>query len=60
VSFFPPVTMHDLRVTLPRMPRPATVRSLRHGRAYGFAWHEDRLTVEVPMLELFDAIQIVA
>ena len=58
VSFFPPVPMHDLRVTLPCTPQPSAVRSLRQGRDYAFSWQENSLTIEIPTLELFDAIQV--
>lgn len=57
-SFFPPVTMHDLRVDLPLARRPAAVHSLVHGKAYDHDWQGGTLTVQVPALDLFDAVRI--
>jgi hypothetical protein len=57
-SFFEPVTMHALQVEIAYPEKPATVRSLVHDAEYDHEWRQNRLTIHVPRLELFDAIQI--
>lgn len=58
VSFFAPTPMIDLTVTIPLAAPPATVRSLVAGGAYDHTWHDSTLTIHIPRLETFDAIQV--
>jgi hypothetical protein len=58
VSFFAPVTMHDVTVSFPYPHAPKTVRGLVGGASYHHQWEAGRLTVRVPRLEKFEAIRI--
>lgn len=58
VSFFAPVVMHDLEVSLACAKQPATVRSLVGGQPCDHTWQEGLLTLRLPRLELFDALRI--
>jgi hypothetical protein len=58
VSFFAPVTMHDLEVIVPYPHAPQRVRGLVSGEALAHAWDNGQLTLRVPRLESFEAIRI--
>jgi hypothetical protein len=58
VSFFAPILMSDLEVTVP-YPQPAQqVRGLVSGAPYMHQWADGRLTVQVPRLGNFEAIHV--
>jgi hypothetical protein len=58
VSFFAPVTMTNIEVAIPSPQQPKTLTSLVWGRSYNYTWQDGHLTVQIPRLELFDAIKI--
>jgi hypothetical protein len=58
VSFFEPVMMVDLEVAVEYAQTPAKVRSLVNQCEYESSWQDGRLTIRVPVLGLFDAIQV--
>jgi hypothetical protein len=58
VSFFAPVPMHDLTVTVPYPHTPKSVRGLVNGAPFAHQWAGGRLTVQVPHLEKFEAIRV--
>jgi hypothetical protein len=58
VSFFAPVPMHDLEITIPYSQAPEQVRGLVCGTAYVHQWADGRLTVWVPRLDKFEAVQV--
>ena len=55
-SFYPPVPLHDLQVTVPLADRARCVTSLRSGSALPSAWAANQLTISIPRLDLFDAV----
>lgn len=59
VSFFAPVIMSDLTVTVPCATAPRSVASLVTGEPSAAEFAGGHLTVRVPRLELFEAIKIV-
>ena len=59
-SFFAPVPMADLEVTVPCAQTPASVRTLRRGEECDFDWVDGALTVRILRLGLFEAIAIEA
>ena len=58
VSFYAPVVMTNLEVTLPYAREPQSVGSLPRNQACDYQWEEGLLTVHIPELELFEAIRI--
>lgn len=58
-SFFAPVPMRDLQVTVYCERQPQAVKSLVHDQDYAYQWQEGELTITIPRLDLFDAIQLV-
>jgi hypothetical protein len=58
VSFFAPVTMNELDVTVAYPQPPRAVRSLVTGQPHDHVWQEGRLTIEVPQLKAFEALRI--
>ena len=58
VSFFAPVPIADLDVVIPCDRAPKAVQGLVSGKALSFSHAQDRLTVRVPRLALFEAISI--
>jgi hypothetical protein len=58
VSFFEPVPMADVAVTVPYDGEPTSVRGLVSGADLDFDVADGKLTVRVPKLELFEAIAI--
>jgi hypothetical protein len=58
VSFFEPVTMHDLELILPCASAPTQVRSLVTGESYSSCFDGGNLAIHVPRLELLEAILI--
>jgi hypothetical protein len=58
VSFFAPIPMSDLVVTVAYPQRPQQVRGLVSGTAYAHKWVDGRLTVQVPRLEKFEAVRV--
>jgi hypothetical protein len=58
VSFFEPVTMHDLEVILPCASASTQVRSLVTGESYSSCFDGGNLAIHVPRLELLEAILI--
>ena len=59
VSFYPPIKMVDLEIELPSAKPPKSVRSLVSGEACAYSRSDDLLTVQIPELGLFEAIEIV-
>lgn len=58
VSFFAPVPMPDVTVSVPYKSEPRTVESLVREEACDYSWQDGVLTVRVPRLGLFEAIRI--
>lgn len=57
-SFFAPVPMADLTVSVPCPRKPGKVRDLVHRRDGEFSWADGRLTARIPRLELFAALAV--
>jgi hypothetical protein len=57
-TFYAPVTMHDVQVAVPCPRRPKAVHGLRTEQALPFSWADGRLSVQVPGLGLFEAIEV--
>ncbi len=57
-SFCAPVTMTDIDVVVPCAQQPMSVRALRAGQKLDYTWANGHLTVRVPRLDLFEAIEI--
>ena len=58
VTCYAPVPMYEAEVTLPCDSEPASVVSLVTGQAVPFCLSDGALTITVPRLDLFQAIQI--
>jgi Hypothetical glycosyl hydrolase 6/Beta-galactosidase trimerisation domain len=58
VSYFAPVPMRDLEVTVPYDGEPSAVISLASGRECPWSWSGGQLTIRVPELRLFEALKI--
>lgn len=58
VTYYAPVPMYDLVVVLPCRSKPASVTSLVTGQSVPFDLADTKLTIHVPKLDLFEAIQI--
>ncbi|WP_274651295.1 beta-galactosidase trimerization domain-containing protein [Paenibacillus humicola] len=60
VTFYAPVTMSDLEVSIPydKTQPPQSVRSLVTGKDCEFTADSGTLTVKIPSLKLFEAIKI--
>jgi hypothetical protein len=58
VSFFAPIPMHDVEVTVPYPQPPKQVRGLVSGTPYAHKWVDGRLTVQVARLDKFEAIRV--
>jgi hypothetical protein len=58
VSFFAPLPMHDISVTVPYPQAPKRVRGLVSGTEYAHEWDNGRLAVKVPRLEKFEAVRV--
>ncbi len=58
VSFFAPVTLHDLSVELAWERKPRSVKSLVTGAAHEHTWAGGRLTIKVPKLGEFEALKV--
>jgi hypothetical protein len=58
VTFFAPVSMTDIEVSVRYEGSPSSVRSLVTGEDYGFRVEGDALAIMVPRLELFEAIKV--
>jgi len=58
-SFFAPIPMHDLTVAVRCHQKPQHVKSLVNNTLYNHNWHDGVLTIDIPRLALFDAMQIV-
>ncbi len=59
VSFYEPVKMVDLEIELPSTKPPKSVRSLVSGETCAYSRSDDLLTIQIPQLSLFEAIEIV-
>jgi hypothetical protein len=57
-SFYAPLPLHGLELSLPCAHPPAEVAGLRSGQALEHAWQDGRLAIKLPPLELFEAIQL--
>lgn len=57
-SFYAPVPVEAIEVSVPCADRPARVYGLRSDEALPFDWQDGTLTVRVPRLALFEAIHI--
>jgi hypothetical protein len=57
-TFYAPVPMHDVKASIPYAAEPRSVTSLVTGEAVPFEYAAGTLTVTVPVLELFEALQI--
>lgn len=58
VSFFEPIPMMEQTVSIAYPRAPQQVESLVHGQPYDYTWQDNRLTIQVPRLSLFDAIRV--
>ena len=58
VTFYEPVPVHNAQVILPWESEPESVVSLVTGQAVPFSVSDGALTITVPRLDLFEAIQI--
>jgi hypothetical protein len=58
VSFFAPVSMHEVEVVVAYPQPPTAVRSLVTGEACRHRWDAGRLAIHLPHLGLFDALRI--
>lgn len=58
VSFFAPVPMHDLEVSIPYPRQPRAVRGLVSGTELAHHWADGQLIVQVPRLGGFEAIRV--
>ncbi|MEZ4619603.1 MAG: beta-galactosidase trimerization domain-containing protein [Caldilineaceae bacterium] len=58
VSFYAPVPMSDVVVTVAYARAPQAVRSLVSGATCAHEWHAGQLSIQVPRLEAFDALRI--
>jgi hypothetical protein len=58
VSFYQPVKMADLEIELPSAKPPKSVRSLVSRETYSHDWSSDLLTIQIPQLSLFEAIEV--
>ena len=57
-TFYAPVPMHDVQVSIPCAAAPASVTSLVTGKAVAFEFADGTLSVTIPRIELFEALQI--
>jgi len=57
-SFFAPVVMCGLKVNLPQPSAPKSVKALVLQQQCEHAWKDGVLTIELPSLELFEALLI--
>jgi hypothetical protein len=58
-TFFAPVVMTDIQVCLEHTGTPRSITSLVTGEEHGSVADDQTLTINVPRLELFEAIKIV-
>lgn len=58
VSFFAPVPMHDVEVSVVYPHSPKSVRGLVSGDKLAHQWADGWLTIQLPRLEKFEAIRI--
>jgi hypothetical protein len=58
-TFYAPATMRDIEVSIPCDVAPTSVTSLVTGEAVAFGCADGALTVTVPRMELFEALQMV-
>ena len=58
-TFYAPVTMHGLQAVIPAPSQPGSVASLVTGQSVPAAFADGKLSLTVPQLELFEALQIV-
>jgi len=58
VSYFAPVPMRDLEVTVPYDGEPSAVTGLASDRECPWSWSGGQLTIRVPELRLFEALKI--
>lgn len=58
VSFYAPVTMHELTVRLAYDHEPMSVRGLVSGVDHSYTWADGQLTIQVPRLAVFEALRI--
>jgi hypothetical protein len=57
-TFYAPLPTRDVQVAVPCPRRPKAVHGLRTEQALPFSWADDRLSVQVPELGLFEAIEV--
>jgi hypothetical protein len=57
-TFYAPVPMHDVQVSIPYDAAPTSVRSLVTGEAVAFEFASGALSLTVPKLDLFEALQM--
>ena len=58
VSFFAPVPIHDIEVRLAHAHEPQRVHSLVTGAVRDHSWQAGQLTINIPRLDLFEALRI--
>ena len=58
VSFFEPITITDIRLNLPYDRLPAEARCLVSGKLCEYEWVDQTLTLYIPRLNLFEAVQV--
>lgn len=59
VTFYKPITIHDIEVELPGLEKPQAVRSLVSKTELPFTWNSGSLHIKVPRLDLMEAIKII-
>jgi hypothetical protein len=57
-TFYPPVPMRDVNVSIPCAATPDSVTSLVTGEPVAFEFTDGTLSVTIPKLKLFEALQI--
>ena len=57
-SFYTPVPMENVRVTVPCAREPEAVTGLRTAQVYEHTWDKGQLTLHVPRLGLFEAVKV--
>lgn len=57
-AYHKPITMHNIRITLPVPRHPASVRSMTSGQEINYSVGGGRLEVEVPRLDLLESVLI--
>jgi hypothetical protein len=57
-SFYEPIPLNDVQVSLPIPSAPSAVYGIRSGKTFTFTWQDEQLHLHIPQLGLFEAIKI--